>query len=1298
MFQNNLLMGAASISAGGLTVDNSVRYNDDDSPYLRRCPVTLGNRMTGSISLWYKRSNLGSIQQLFNVGAGNDITFNASDKLTFIDAGAAGAGTDTSYITTQVFRDPSAWGHLLFAWDTTLDTAGDRLRIYHNGVEITAFDTETNPTKNTQFQISNVVDHTIGANEGGTEEFDGYLSQFYYVDGQQLTPSAFGEFDSNGVWRPIEFAADGTGLSGTVVPIMTSATAPSGVVTGGTVANGQLWSPFNNISETTAGDSYLVLQGFPTTLSYDFGSGNEKTIITYTIKNDTGDLSRAPKDWKFQGSTDNFSSSVVDLDTVTGETSWGASEIRLFSFTNTTAYRYYRLNFSASSDATYVQMDAVNYLEANSGYGTNGFFLDFADANNLGLDAAGAAVSSTTYRYLKCNITRVTSTTFVAIGEMEYYVGSTLYPTQTMTANDAPSPLVASANNEYAPPYKAFTDVKNVAIDDQWQSNSSPLTPSFLQIDLGSGNGIAATSAAIFSGNTQDRTPLDFTIQGSNNDSDWTILATYSSKTAWPDQETRHYPLSTGNNFISPSIGATQVLSLSQVTDTPTKNYPTFASNMGNNFASAGDASTLSNGNLDIVGAESAVSLCDVNFVPLNTGKWYFTWLHDTWYNMNNDMGITNDLNRAIQNGTASGGYTGDAGAVLVGLELSTKYNIQSADFTNFQATIPVTATTSDQTVMAVDIDNLKLWAGFWDQSADNLYWLANDGSWSSANVDVPGTGSSETCAITGTGFTFFSQNYATRGGSVDFGSLNGGILANITTPSGFKEVNTSNLPAPAVLDGTANFQTTLYTGTAVVRNISQTGNSVFQPDFVWIKNRSAADKHMLLDATRGIIKQLTSDSSATEVDNGDGLTSFSDKLWIDASGETKIGNMTLAAGLANAFDGNTVQGYAACAAGGSIGYCGIDWGSGNTKSITRVVTFGSSDYGYSNPGRTINIKLEGSTDNFSSSVVDLGGGTGDFTDAIGADKIITPTDTTAYRYHRMKETSSVGSTHFCEIEFFENNTGVTRGFTLSSGPAGYNDNSENFAAWQWLAGGGAGSSNEDGSINTTTTTVSTTAGISIGTYTGTGSNATIGHGLGVAPSMIIVKERSNDVGGWYVYHRMQSGNPFDPQTDYTFLNTNAAKADDATVWQDTAPTSTVFSIGTNDDVNGSSDTYVYYAFADVQGFNRSGGYKGNGSAEGTLAFTGFKPAFVMIKRADDTGNWVMYDNQRSPYNEIDDQLFADTTAAETTGSEEIDFLANGFKIRTADAIINAVNGTYFYMAFAEYPFGGDGASPATAF
>jgi hypothetical protein len=270
-----------------------------------------------------------------------------------------------------------------------------------------------------------------------------------------------------------------------------------------------------------------------------------------------------------------------------------------------------------------------------------------------------------------------------------------------------------------------------------------------------------------------------------------------------------------------------------------------------------------------------------------------------------------------------------------------------------------------------------------------------------------------------------------------------------------------------------------------------------------------------------------------------------------------------------------------------------------------------------------------------------------------------------------------------------------SNGFGLGSGANGYNDNTETFVAWQWKAGTGAGSSNIAGSINTTTTTVNTTAGISVGTYTGTGSNATIGHGLGVVPEMIIVKERSDDVGSWHVYH---GANTTAPETDYLLLDTTAATVDAATTWNDTAPTSTVFSIGTNDDVNGSTDTYVYYAFAEIEGFSKFSSYLGNGNTNGTVIYIGFKPSFVMIKKTSGTGSWVMYDSQRSPYNEIDDQLLANTTAAETTGSEEIDFLSNGFKIRTTDSDVNTSSGNYIFAAFAEYPFGGTDVTPATAF
>ena len=201
---------------------------------------------------------------------------------------------------------------------------------------------------------------------------------------------------------------------------------------------------------------------------------------------------------------------------------------------------------------------------------------------------------------------------------------------------------------------------------------------------------------------------------------------------------------------------------------------------------------------------------------------------------------------------------------------------------------------------------------------------------------------------------------------------------------------------------------------------------------------------------------------------------------------------------------------------------------------------------------------------------------------------------------------------------------------------------------------------------------------------------------------MVIVKDTSA-VQSWLVYHE---GVATDPGTDFLKLNESVAVEDHHDVWDDTAPTSTVFSIGIDSTTNRNTSVFAAYCFADVEGFSKIGNYFGNGLSvlsgsgvgTGPVVYTGFKPAFVMIKNITSTGNWVMYDNQRSPYNEIDDQLLANTTAAETTGSEEIDFLSNGFKIQPADSDVNTINANYVYAAFAEYPFGGEDVTPATTF
>tara|TARA_R100001443_G_scaffold51332_1_gene63349 strand:- start:4398 stop:6818 length:2421 start_codon:yes stop_codon:yes gene_type:complete len=251
-----------------------------------------------------------------------------------------------------------------------------------------------------------------------------------------------------------------------------------------------------------------------------------------------------------------------------------------------------------------------------------------------------------------------------------------------------------------------------------------------------------------------------------------------------------------------------------------------------------------------------------------------------------------------------------------------------------------------------------------------------------------------------------------------------------------------------------------------------------------------------------------------------------------------------------------------------------------------------------------------------------------------------------------------------------------TDGFDIDTTDVNYNGSSRTYAAWQWKANG-SGSSNSDGSI-TSTVSADTTAGFSIVQYEGTKSNATIGHGLGVAPKWIIIKDFDNTE-SWVV------GLDVLGFTKNLFLNLNNAVATSSTIWNDTAPTSSVFSIGTSDGVNKTA-THISYCFAEVEGFSKFGTYEGNSSADGTFIATGFRPAWITLKTVDSANDWVIYDSKRDPINIADTVLRMDSTNSEYSGSgREIDILSNGFKMRTSNGTINA-SATFAYMAFAEFP------------
>ena len=252
--------------------------------------------------------------------------------------------------------------------------------------------------------------------------------------------------------------------------------------------------------------------------------------------------------------------------------------------------------------------------------------------------------------------------------------------------------------------------------------------------------------------------------------------------------------------------------------------------------------------------------------------------------------------------------------------------------------------------------------------------------------------------------------------------------------------------------------------------------------------------------------------------------------------------------------------------------------------------------------------------------------------------------------------------------------------------------------AWCWNTQGGAGSSNTDGGINTTTTSVGATQGFSMSTYSGTGSASTIGHGLGAAPGLIFLKRRTSSAAGWAVYHH---ANTAAPETDVMYLNTYSGTADDSTIFNDTAPTSTVFSIGTDGAVNGSGDTYMSYAWAEKQGYSKFGTYVGNGNNDGSFVYLGFRPAFLMTKSHVDAGdnNWHMMDNKRNGFNLENHLIQADLAVAEETGSgyQWIDFLSNGFKAINSVGSTNSNGATYLYIAFAEAPFVSSNGIPGNA-
>jgi hypothetical protein len=714
-----------------------------------------------------------------------------------------------------------------------------------------------------------------------------------------------------------------------------------------------------------------------------------------------------------------------------------------------------------------------------------------------------------------------------------------------------------------------------------------------------------------------------------------------------------------GNNYTTTRLANADVL-----LDTPTNNYPTINSLEPYNSTIL----TIRQGNLQVYGTtydSGYYGNSIATFKVPESGKWYIETRMAVYTGTGNTswIGVMPQTLAIIpKDGTgatdgnyaANSSFTGMVADLITGVD-----TIRLFDGGSAQATVSSATATSYIIALALDVDNNKVYGGY--NSGSGITWLASGDPAAGSNgqahtftsdtiiqLEVGPNAASNSNSMQDLNFgqngTFSGQE--TAGGNTDSAGEGNFFYS---PPSGFKALCSKNLPSVTIKKPTAFFDIVLYTGSGSDRNITSYS---FQPDFLWLKSRETAYHHRLIDSVRGSTRSVYSDSNAVElVDDYGTVGSFLSNGFSLRAGTGSNANQ----------NGTNASGDDMVAWAWKVG------GTAPSKTYAvKVVSDTGNKYRFDDYGTsavTLNLQ-EGGTYTFDQSDSSNSGhplrfsttsdgshgGGSEYTTGVTTNG--TPGSSGAYT--RITVAASAATLYYyC---------------TAHSGMGGQVNTNSTF-----------GATNLDGSI-LSVVSESTTTGLSIVSYTGTGANATVGHELGVAPSMVVVKNRDTD-DNWRVYSRNDA-------TDYLAWNWDGGSTDDNTSWNDTAPTSSVFSIGTDTNTNRSGDDFIGYCFAEVEGFSKFGSYKGNGNANGTYIYTGFRPAWTMIKRTDSTNSWIISDSKISPINLIDDYLAADLAQAEaTTSAVGIDFLSNGFKIRNNANAMNNSSGTYFYMAFAKFPF-----------
>jgi len=1233
--------------AAAYTIDNSCMF-DGAADYLSWTPGgAADNADKQTFSFWVKRSGLSANEQIITA-PGDIIGFTSGDAFDV----QMGSTYDGRITTSALYRDPTAWMHFVYIYDSANAIGDQRMRLFVNGIAVSSFSTQNNPTQNADGFLT-AEEHNIGRSQPDSDfYYDGYLAEFIGLDGTAADASSFGEFNSDGVWIPIdpsgltfgnngfwldfEDSSDlGNDVSGNDNDWTSSGLAAANQVldsptdSGTTIGNYATWNPlFLNASmDGTATNTYS--NGSRTYIGGDAGGGGMPCSTVPMAIGSNSYYVEVTYDVVSAG----YQYTGLSFIPTTPAGGWG----NIFFYAADDG-KLYTESGSSTYGATWGAGDAIGIYYDNDN--------DELSFYKNGVDQ-GVAVSSFSNNgsiaHVCCYFGRSTDKATINSGQTAFTGTAPEGALPLCTAN-LPAPTITKPTDNFLPiVYEGNGEGQRVG-------NFIPFTDTF-----------AVGASCRF--DEPDSDSLTYTPGGAGD----TKVGTFS---CWMKIGEDAVSI---NDFVAVFAAG------------PSATYRTQIGFDNNTNA------------LEFAHVENNVVLTQI------TTDRYFSFT-DTWFNL--------VVSWDMDDSTAS---------------TRIRLYVNGVELTNF-STDTREAAGSTLYFGSTDVHAISQRGAYADNFFDGymaeVCWVdgtqltpssfgetdTSTGRW------IPKDPSGLTFGTTGFYLAFASGNDL---GDDTSGNTNDFTENNIDTTNGSNQMY--DTPSQNFCTGNPNFpkaageQNLWVKGNTEIQSTTGNSNAKCTQGIEYNATGKFYWEVQLTLAGNVVYVGIAANNWTRDPSSG------TQTLWYrsDTGDAIDEGNTSITYG--DAYVNGDIIGVLYDADNDQLTFYNEDVSQGvafsNIKSRLQFPIFPAASINSTAGTNAWDFNFgawrywDGTTTTFDSTAG------GYFRNTVPTDAVAVQQDNLLANTAGITGLSWIKNRDAADPHVFQNrisgiyeylepndqtalttNTNSVQRFLQQGVQIGnmdaVNTSAESFVLWQW-ANDGSEVTNTDGSISgDSTVRANTTAGFSMVRWSGSGSADTIGHGLGATPSLIIVKNTASASHSWYVYHT-STGN-----TGATFLNLSSAFAPSSTYWNDTSPTSTVFTVGSNAGTNGTTAADNQYAFcwAAVEGYSAFGSYTGNQDNDGPYVFLGFAPTWVMIKESDAAGsNWHIWDNKRRTYNPNTRDLNADLTNAEGYNAADIDLLGSGFKIRTVGTGTNESGKTYIYVAFAENPFGGSGVAQAKA-